>query len=63
MGYRLKKRDRTYDIIELGNNFIVISISDKQEARGLCRSLNLGSGFAGNTPHFFLQAKKIGDSN
>lgn len=54
MSYSVIKNDKNlYDIFEKeSDNVIEISKADEQEARAVCRKLNLGSGFNGWTPDF-----------
>ena len=42
-----------YNIIEKDSELTVFTTRDENESRSMCRSLNLGSGFNGNTPSFF----------
>jgi hypothetical protein len=45
-----------YDILETTTNQIVAEgiSGHNSEAKNLCRKLNMGGGFDGNTPSFFL---------
>ena len=59
--YKLvKKNEQTalthYEVLETGTDQVIKKFSvDKQpEARAFMRSLNLGAGFNGHTPSFFL---------
>lgn len=55
MTYRVLKEDQDYAIIEKDTDLIVQRLKDQNDARDLCRSLNLGSGFNGFTPAFFVE--------
>jgi hypothetical protein len=50
-------RAKGFSVIENESGHIMKSGLSKAAAQALCRSLNFGSGFDGNTPAFFL--KKI----
>lgn len=56
MSYSVVKNGKsTYDVVENDTDTLIrLSMSEK-EVRGVCRKLNLGSGFAGYTPSFFSQ--------
>lgn len=59
MTYRLEQRNSgEYQIIEKDTELVVMEYNNYGEARALCRSLNLGSGFDGFTPMFFTQEYK-----
>lgn len=47
--------DGTYAVQELATELIVAKKLLKEEAKLLCRKLNLGSGFDGRTPQFFMK--------
>ena len=52
MSYKVVKNGGRYIIIE--NDKVVINTYKKQsEANKVCRGLNLGKGFNGDTPFFF----------
>lgn len=55
MTYRCRKYNEVYRVIEKDTDLVVTVLNDKQEARDLCRSLNLGGGFNGFTPTFFAE--------
>lgn len=53
MSYKVMKNDTgTFDIVEVGTDMTIELRATEERARGLCRKLNLGSGFAGWTPSF-----------
>jgi hypothetical protein len=53
MSYKVTKNDKgTFDIIEVDTDTTIELRTSEERARGLCRKLNLGSGFAGWTPSF-----------
>ena len=53
MSYYVKKTETVFDVVEKGSELVMKKFGDESEARKLCRSLNLGAGFNGNTPDFF----------
>lgn len=55
MSYRVQKENGIFLIVEKDTDQIIRRCGCEREARDLCRSLNLGSGFNGFTPSFFLQ--------
>lgn len=55
MTYRVLKEKEEYAIVEKDTDLVVQRLKDQAEARDLCRSLNLGSGFNGFTPAFFVE--------
>lgn len=65
MSYSVLKKYKEYVIKEKDTNHVVFTTDDEREARKMCRSLNLGSGFNGFTPYFmtitYLQNKKKGN--
>lgn len=59
MGYRIEKqKSGKYHVIEnvpeLGEDRVIMSYDDPDTAKKLKKFLNLGGGFAGFTPGFFL---------
>jgi len=61
MSYRVKKTKGKpkFNIIEKDTELVVHTLNNETEARKLCRSLNLGSGFNGFTPPFFTKRTEI----
>jgi len=57
MSYQVKK-DKTYQVVEKDTDLVVFEANSERTARSMCRSLNLGSGFAGFTPTFFALPQK-----
>lgn len=55
MSYRVEKEYGQYLVIEKDTDHIVGRVKNENKAREICRSLNLGSGFNGYTPAFFIQ--------
>lgn len=56
MSYSVRKDDfGTYNIYEKQSDVLIDMRKTEQEARDLCRKLNLGSGFAGWTPLFIAE--------
>ena len=61
MSYRVENNNNKYDIVEKDTELVVYTLTDSKDARSMCRSLNLGSGFNGFTPTFFTETYKKGD--
>lgn len=61
MTYTVRKTDKKFEVIEKDTELTVFNSRQEKIARSLCRSLNLGSGFAGFTPSFFCFKYKKGD--
>jgi hypothetical protein len=59
MSYSVIKNDKNlYDILEKDSEVVIeVSKHDEDEARSVCRKLNLGSGFNGWTPEFVAKRK------
>jgi hypothetical protein len=52
--YHVKSSNEKFDIIERSKEDVVIVMKATEHyARKLCKKLNSGSGFNGNTPTFF----------
>jgi hypothetical protein len=62
MSYSVVKCKRgKYNLLEKETKTLIqIEKCDKEEARSLCRKLNLGSGFCGWTPNFLAININIG---
>ena len=55
MSYRVERiPNKKYLVIEKNTGHTVYETKTEKEARQMCRSLNLGSGFDGLTPEFFV---------
>jgi len=52
MSCKVVKNDNKYVIVE-NDEVIVNSYKNQSEANKVCRGLNLGKGFGGDTPKFF----------
>jgi hypothetical protein len=59
MSYMIKENNGLFDIYEKNTEILIKENLDKKSARDLCRKLNLGSGFNGWTPMFFLEKYDI----
>ena len=46
-------------VIETTTNQVIKKFESPEEAKKVCRHLNLGGGFDGHTPNFFLKTFKI----
>lgn len=49
---------QTADVVEVATDLTIKAGIPVKEARDLCRHLNFGGGFDGNTPPFFLEKIK-----
>lgn len=54
MSYTVLKKERVCLIQEKDTDQVVFECKSEVDARKMCRSLNLGAGFNGLTPGFFL---------
>ena len=55
MYIQVKKNNNKVDIIETETQYVIYRDLDLEDARKKRRHLNLGGGFCGSTPAFFLQ--------
>lgn len=53
MSYTVVTSENSYKVVEKGSGLVVSVYKIETDARNICRSLNLGSGFDGWTPPFF----------
>ena len=57
MSYRVEEvvlnKKKVFKVIEKDTNLELFETTSNRDARGMCRSLNLGAGFNGYTPSFF----------
>lgn len=58
-GYKLVENNNSYSIFEISTDQIVKSFNDKKEAKKFLRHLNLGGGFDGWSPSFFLRPVEV----
>ena len=67
MPYKTTFVEGEYQVTESGTDLLMFKSNNKEEARQMARSLNLGSGFNGFTPTFFTyeygQTKKVTTDN
>jgi len=56
MNYKVSsnKSDKTYNLIENTTDQIIKTFDNLNDAKKLMKKLNLGGGFDGSTPPFFL---------
>lgn len=58
MGYRVVENEKMYDVIErrteTKEEYTIKRFTNKEDAKKFSRHLNLGGGFDGWTPDFFL---------
>ena len=54
MNYKIIENDKKFDVFETQTDVVLKTFKSKSEAKELAKSLNLGSGFDGFTPSFFL---------
>lgn len=59
MSYSVQKRESVYLIVEKDTEQVIDTCKSEVRARALCRTLNLGAGFNGLTPPFFLSKFSI----
>lgn len=57
--YKILEEDNTYKVFEIATEQVIKSFSDKTEAKKFLRHLNLGGGFSGWTPTFFMVPVKV----
>jgi hypothetical protein len=53
MSYYVKKRRNVFTVVEKDTGLMLKKSSHEKDIREVCRKLNLGGGFDGNTPTFF----------
>lgn len=53
--YKIEENNGTYSVFESETEQTIGEFTDKSEARKLLRHLNLGGGFDGWTPSFFMK--------
>ena len=63
--YKVEKSGRTYLIRELKTGFAIVKYKSNESAYRMVKHLNLGGGFGGVTPEFFLDSalKKLNTSD
>jgi hypothetical protein len=54
VNYKIIENDKKFDVFETQTDVVLKTFKSKSEAKELAKSLNLGSGFDGFTPSFFL---------
>jgi len=57
MKYKLESKGAKHYIREMSTNTVVKMVYSKKIAEDICRSLNKGSGFDGETPSFFTMKR------
>ena len=57
MNYRINIKNNIFEVVEVTTNYIIKSFTLHKEAKDLMRHLNLGGGFDGFTPRFFLKER------
>lgn len=57
--YKLVEENKTYSVYEIATEQVIKSFTDKTEAKKFLRHLNLGGGFSGWTPTFFMVPVKV----
>ena len=58
MAYTVQKRQRDHVVMDKQSRRPIIKQRKEGDARDICRSLNLGGGFNGRIPDFFLNVMK-----
>lgn len=61
--YKIIEDKGTYNIFETTTEQVIKTFTDNAEARKFLRHLNLGGGFEGWTPTFFLQSVEIKETS
>lgn len=59
MSYSVKKGDVGYNILEKETDVLIELEKTEKETRDICRKMNLGSGFNGWTPNFFIKKPNV----
>jgi hypothetical protein len=54
MNYKVNRVNNRYEILETQTDQVVYTTPSDDKAKNLCRDLNLGGFFDGQTPAFFL---------
>lgn len=57
--YKLVEENKTYSVFEIATEQVIKTFTDKSEAKKFLRHLNLGGGFSGWTPTFFMVPVKV----
>jgi hypothetical protein len=57
--YRVKKSDKIYEVHEGETDQVVARFKKEKSAKAMARDWNLGGGFSGWTPSFFLIGENI----
>lgn len=52
--YKIEKRGKEHIIREVRTGYCIVKMRSKDQAYRLIRHLNLGGGFGGDTPLFFV---------
>lgn len=58
-GYKIVEQKNSYGVYEIATEQIIKTFTDFSEARKFLRHLNLGGGFNGWSPSFFLRSVKV----
>lgn len=60
MSYKVKQVNNTkFDILEKETGILIDLKISEQEAKDICRKMNLGAGFNGFTPSFFANFRGL----
>lgn len=59
MSYSVKKGEVGYNILEKETDALIELEKPETETRDICRKMNLGSGFNGWTPGFFIERPNV----
>ena len=57
--YKIVEENNAFNVFEVPTEQVIKTFSDNKEARKFLRHLNLGGGFDGWTPTFFLKSVEI----
>lgn len=55
MNYEVRRHGKRYKIYEIPTKQYITYYWEKQKAEDVCRNLNNGGGFDGNTPTFMIK--------
>lgn len=58
INYRIQKKNKEFDIFETRTEQVIASVPNKEQAQKIAMHLNMGGGFDGWSPEFFLKTIK-----
>lgn len=57
--YKMVEDNNTFGVYEIATEQVIKTFTDRNEARKFLRHVNLGGGFNGWTPTFFMRPVKL----